>query len=67
MCLFLVSLAVRHTEEEDEGAAKHGVEDVPEGCEDLVPVEVLDSNGNRKVGRHLKRYWRFIGFKVWLT
>ena len=54
-------VVLRHTELEDVGASKHGEADVPEGLEDLVPLEVRDRS--KKDGRHLVRYWRFLGFR----
>jgi hypothetical protein len=55
-------VVLRHTELEDVGASKHGESDVPEGLEDLVPLEVRDQS--KKDGRHLVRYWRFLGFRA---
>lgn len=31
--------------------------------EDLVPLEVRDTRSKKGDGRHLVRYWRFLGFK----
>lgn len=55
-------VVLRHTELEEDGARGHHEEDVPEGAEDLVPREVRDAR-SRKHGRHLVRYWRFLGWK----
>lgn len=53
-------VVLRHTEVEEDSAGKHRQEDVPEGAEDVVPLEVRNLNAK---GRHLVRYWRFLGFK----